>query len=53
MSPTTESLKLPPDLSLANRQPHPLTTEEHMVVRGRDGTVLARVEALRPDLLPN
>lgn len=53
VSPTTESLKLPTHLALTPRQPHPLTTEEAMVVRDQDGRVLARIDALRPDLLPN
>ncbi len=53
VSPTTESLKLPTHLALQPRQPHPLTTEEAMVVRDREGRVLARIDALRADLLPN
>lgn len=53
MSPMTESLKLPPALVLVPRQPHPLSTEEHQVVQDREGRVLARIEALRPDLLPS
>ncbi len=53
MSPQTESLRIPDDLELRPSQPHPLTTEEAMVVRDRDGRVLARIETLRADLLPN
>jgi hypothetical protein len=53
MSPTSESLKLPPTMTLAPRQPHPLTTEEWMVVRDREARVVARIDATRPDLLPS
>lgn len=53
MSPTTETLYIPDGLTLSPRQTHPLTTEEAMVVRDQDGRVVARIDALRADLLPN
>ncbi len=53
MSPMTEALKLPIYLALTTRQPNPLTADEAMVVRDREGRVLARIDTLRADLLPN
>ncbi len=53
MSPTTEKLRLPDPLRLLPAQPAPRSTDEHMVVRDREGRTLARIDVLRPDLLPN
>ncbi len=53
MSPQIERLHIPEGLTLSTRSGNPLTAEEAMVLRHRDGSVLARIEALRPDLLPN
>jgi hypothetical protein len=53
MSPTTESLKLPPTLTLRPREANPRSTDEAIVVRDRDGRTVARIDVLRVDLLPN
>ncbi len=53
VSPIVEQLHIPEGLTLSTRQGNPLTAEEAMVLRDRDGRTLARIEALRADLLPN
>lgn len=53
MSPQAEALRVPPAFTLLPRQAHPLSTEEAMVLRDRDGRVLARIDTLRSDLLPS
>lgn len=53
MSPTTEALKLPTTSRLEPRDPRPLTSDEHMVIREADGRVRAAIETVRADLLPN
>lgn len=53
MSPTTEQLRIPSTLTLSTRQLDQRSTEELMVVRFDEGRVLAAIQTLRADLLPN
>jgi hypothetical protein len=53
VSPTQDRINVPPTLVLEPRDRQRRTADEAMVLRTRQGAVVARIDVLRPDLLPN